>query len=213
MKIEYNYKKRSLVVFDLDGTLINFKRIDNSIISELFKDNWVISTLDKLLWKINDMDYISNCYGIFKARIGIYSLFSGYQKEELMKLYGKKYIELAMDETIEKYNHIKNLENLGYEVIIVTHNIFADGLNNYVPVTFALNKRKYFTGELLEKYNVIYVVGNNYVDDIKSAYLVKAYPIYIGKSKVVKRIIKGKAKNVENLFEAMKFIVSQHTWS
>lgn len=204
-----NSNKKSLVVVDLDGTLINFKSIDNKIINELFGKNYVVRFLDRILWKINELDYFSNCYAIFNIRIKIYAMFSKYTNSEIMGIYGDRYIELALNETVSGYNHIKSLRGENSEVIIVTHNVFADRLNKYVscvPIIFSLNKKKYFTEELLKKYNIIYLIGNNYTDDIKAAYAVKAFPIYIGKSKLVKKLIKGRGKIVDNIKGAIDFI-------
>lgn len=60
-------KESKLLIIDLDGTLIDFEKIDNAIIKELFSGNSFISIVDKILWKVNKLDVLGNGYARIKA--------------------------------------------------------------------------------------------------------------------------------------------------
>ena len=75
-------KESKLLIIDLDGTLINFEKIDNIIIASLFPESRVINSIDNILWKINRLDLFGNGYAGLKLRLAFYSLFSEYTFEE-----------------------------------------------------------------------------------------------------------------------------------
>lgn len=68
MKITERIQNSNLLIIDLDGTLINFEKIDNEIIKKIFGDNFIISMVDKILWKVNNLDLIANGYGRIKTK-------------------------------------------------------------------------------------------------------------------------------------------------
>ena len=53
-------KESKLLIIDLDGTLINFEKIDNIIIASLFPESRVINSIDNILWKINRLELFGN---------------------------------------------------------------------------------------------------------------------------------------------------------
>ena len=53
-------RESKLLIVDLDGTLIDFEKIDNMIISYLFPDNRLINSIDNILWKVNNLDVFGN---------------------------------------------------------------------------------------------------------------------------------------------------------
>ena len=44
---------RKTIIFDFDGTLTHFRKIDNMIIKDIFYGHNLILFLDKFLWLIN----------------------------------------------------------------------------------------------------------------------------------------------------------------
>lgn len=55
-------KSSKLLMIDLDGTIIDFEKIDHIIIKELFPSSRAISFIDNLLWTINRLDIFGNGY-------------------------------------------------------------------------------------------------------------------------------------------------------
>ena len=47
--------RKTFIIIDIDGTIINFKNIDNKIINEIYGKYKVALVIDKILWKINSL--------------------------------------------------------------------------------------------------------------------------------------------------------------
>lgn len=209
-------KDSKLLLIDLDGTLIDFEKIDNIIIQTLFQNNLVINTIDNILWKINKLDILGNGYTALKIRLAFYSLFSKHSYKHCKKVYGQMYANYANRELAYIYN--KNLSRLiedGYDIAIVTKNVYAENIlekrtimlkdelyKKIKLIVLRKGKKKKQFKEFIAKYkDRICVIGNNLSDDIISSYKIKSPYIYIGKSKIIKLII-----NFSNHFTKQKGI-------
>lgn len=226
-EIKKKYKESKLLIVDLDGTLIDFEKIDNIIIAELFPDSRVINTIDNILWKVNRLDVFGNGYAGLKLRLAVYSLFSKYSLKECKLHYSRIYSNLARIELYSVYNTtLKYIIENNYDIVIATKNVYAKNIleNNVFKIdsktrekikliVLKKNKKKQFK-DLVEKYNgKVCVIGNNLSDDILNSYRIKSPYIYIGKSKIVNIVIKftnkllGKRgmqfksiRNIKNIF-------------
>lgn len=200
--------KRNIVFVDIDGTINEFDTVDNKIIKEIFGNHMLVMFCDKLLWKINEFDFISNSMRIFKIRILIYSLLSFTSFSKKMLEYEKKYIKYTSEDIRKNYSlHLSKLENVGFEIRLVTHSEFTKYFKKYYPISILKNKPKYIE-RINKKIGISYMIGNNYTDDLKVTIKLGIKTIYIGKSKLVQRIIKGKAKNFSNIELAVNDIIN-----
>ena len=203
-EIKKKYKESKLLIVDLDGTLIDFEKIDNIIIAELFPDSRVINTIDNILWKVNRLDVFGNGYAGLKLRLAVYSLFSKYSLRECKAHYSRIYSNLARIELYSVYNTtLKYIIENNYDIVIATKNVYAKNIleNNIFKIdsktrekikliVLKKNKKKQFK-DLVEKYNgKVCVIGNNLSDDILNSYRIKSPYIYIGNSKIVNIVIK-----------------------
>lgn len=196
-------KESKLLIIDLDGTLIDFEKIDNIIIASLFPNNKIINSIDNILWKVNRLDIFGNGYAGLKLRLAFYSLFSNYTLDECKKEYKRLYDSIARMELTNIYNSIlADIIESGYDVAIVTKNVYAKELlkKNILGLDFRNGeklklivlkkaKKKQFK-EMVTKYNgKVCVIGNNLCDDIMNSYRIGSPYIYIGRSKAVNVII------------------------
>lgn len=211
---------KKILIMDIDGTLLeDFKSIYSQIINSLFGKSKAVMRLNLLLYKINDLDIISNSMFIFKSVIFFYSLISFTNFSKNLKQYEKLYVEKSKDEIIRNYNEVVVvLERLGYEVILISHSIYTNNFKKYIPTKIITprNKMKYIPKNM-SNLNIAYMVGNNFFDDIFSSFLLnKKYkkekinyssiPIYIGSSKAVTKLLKGRGFTFNNLSELLLFI-------
>lgn len=196
-------KKSKLLIIDLDGTLINFEKIDNIIIASLFPESRVINSIDNILWKINRLDLFGNGYAGLKLRLAFYSLFSEYTFEECKKEYNRLYDQIARTELLSIYNTtLSGIIDNGYDIAIVTKNVYAKNLlsknilgldiknkKKLKLIVLKKDKKKKFK-EMVKQYNgEVCVIGNNLSDDIINSYKIGSPYVYIGKSRVVSIII------------------------
>ena len=122
-------QESKLLIVDLDGTLIDFEKIDNMIIKQLFPDSRIIDTIDNILWKVNRLDVLGNGYASLKIRLAVYSMFSKYTLKECKRMYGAMYEELARVELASVYaSTLSKIIANGYKVAIVTRNVYAKNL-------------------------------------------------------------------------------------
>ncbi len=235
-KVLFNYdgkalkrlKDSKLLLIDLDGTLIDFEKIDNIIISTLFPNNQIINTIDNILWKINRLDILGNGYTALKIRLAFYSLFSKHSYKHCKKVYGKMYAQYANREIIYIYNRaLSKLIEDGYDIAIVTKNVYAENIldektimlkddlyKKIKLIVLKKGKKKQQFKEFISKYqDKICVIGNNLSDDIISSYKIKSPYIYIGKSKAIKFIInflnrftKQKGVQVRDILDVRKIL-------
>ncbi len=91
-------KESKILVIDLDGTLINFEKIDNAIIDGIFQNNKAIKFIDKILWSVNRLDVFGNGYLGLKIRLYVYSLFTGKTLKESKEKYRNGYEKYARPE-------------------------------------------------------------------------------------------------------------------
>lgn len=191
-KKTYPSKRSPLIIVDVDGTLLNFRKIDEQIIQELFASNKVVKKLDYLLWKINELDYISNTRIFFVLRMLLYAIFSNYSFFYLLDYYDRRYVVLGNKEMEENYQKVLRLKKYGYHICVLTHNFFSNGFADIVPLISTNKKKSYIRKFLLKKYHICYIIGNNYLDDMKTALAYGAIPFYVGKSKLVKDLVEKK---------------------
>lgn len=197
-------ERKKIVYIDVDGTLIDFKKLDNYIISKIYSKNKIVKLLDKLLWWVNDFDIIGYSNFIFYARMCLYSIVSLKNVKKVLCYYEllySKYVKEHINESLKSV--LMQLED-NYQVIIVTRNMYAKCISDCIdlPVLVVKNKNTFYS-KLYNNDNISYIIGNNYMDDIFSCYLLnmmykrnkiknEVTPIYIGKSKIVKWIVSKK---------------------
>lgn len=221
-------KDSKLLIIDLDGTLIDFEKIDNIIISTLFSNSRFVASIDNLLWKINKLDVFGNGYSGLKLRLRIYSLFSKYSAKQLKYKYGTMYGILAKKELRHVYNEtLRDILKKGYSVQIVTKNVYApvdlvDNLrrdleNNNLDLTFSTlkkDKNKFIKENILKHEGRACIIGNNLSDDIITSFRLGLPYIYIGKSLIVRAIIRITNKIFKNKgIQVTDFNKTKSFWS
>lgn len=207
---------KPLIIIDVDGTITNFKKIDNEIISDMYKDNRLVIALDKLLWKLNGLDYFTNKFFVFKLRMFFYSLLSlsGYRFN--MIKYQKEYVTKTKESFKGYFDTLHSIiENMGYETLLISHDRFAKNVDK--NIVCVRDKESYVLNNVYSSYDVIYVVGNNYMDDIRLGLKlrdlnsklnlnIQTNIVYIGKSRyLIEKVLKGKPVKSVSSFE--KFVL------
>ena len=207
--------KRELIIVDLDGTLCEFENGDHKIINDIFKESEAVLLLDKLLWRINRLDLISNTYAIFKVRIAVYSMMSFSDYVINMKTYKEMYYKFLKDVCVSNYyKYLHSFNNSKVEVLLLTHDSLAREFLKDVNLIVTRNKNSYIPS-LLKYYDIKAIVGNNFCDDILSAYKVnkiykkriskrRAIIVYVGNSSLVKLLTKNKVVNISDISDILK---------
>ncbi len=195
----------SIILVDLDGTLIDFKAIDDIIILKIFRNNRIVKFVNNILWKINLLDFFPNNGLIFSARMLIYNIFSKNSFFQTMVIYGELYEKYANESIINQYAKFDLLKERGYKIIVITQNMYCAKKFD-INIVSTSNKLKYVKKNF-DKENIKYVIGNNYHDDIKMAYNINAKAIYIGNSSLVKKILRKNSYNVCSIQEAVNVIL------
>lgn len=205
---------RRLAIIDIDGTINDFNKVDNEIISSIYGKNKIIKVLDRLLWKINSLDIITNQFIIFKARIYLYSLINRTKYKNDMELYKEEYVrksKLYFQQFMD--NEYTVLKKSGIEVMLLTCDPFDGFCEN--NVTVVQNKWQYIRDNAYNKYGKLYVVGNNYMDDISSGLKLRSKMsvcddvqiYYVGNSKILKKLLAKKGVQIcSNLKEVVNNI-------
>lgn len=221
-------KDSKLLIIDLDGTLIDFENIDNIIIQTLFPDSKAVKFIDKMLWKINKLDVLGNGYTGLKIRLKVYSLFSKYTMRQLKYKYGTMYGMLAKKELRHVYNEtLRNILLKGYSIQIVTKNVYApvdlvDNLKkdleknnlNLIFSTLKKNKNKFIKENVKTHEGRACIIGNNLSDDIITSFRLGLPYIYIGKSLIVRAIIRITNKIFKNKgIQVTRFDKTKSFWN
>ena len=122
-------RKIPVIVFDLDGTVTDFEKIDNEIIrNQIFKNHKVVLFLDKMAWKVNEQDIIKNTTIMLKLRLFVYSLISFLNFKEVLEEYEKLYIHYTAVDILKHIPYFNKLKQKGYHVIIISNNKIVDKL-------------------------------------------------------------------------------------
>lgn len=211
--------RRNIIFVDVDGTLIDFKSIDKQIIDNIYSDSKLVKFIDRILWWFNDFDLIGYSNAIFYARIFLYSILSKRKFKKSLVEYKYWYSKLAKKQiTSEFKNTLLDLEKNNYQVCVITRNMYAACLSELLEKTVHVVKdKKVFYAKLCYNYRVSHIIGNNYMDDIVSCYLLNLMykkrgirkavtPVYIGKSKVVRKIVKKEVKCFENFNTCIEYL-------
>lgn len=192
---------KSIILFDVDGTVTNFERIDNIAVFKCFKTSKIVMWLDKLLWCINRLDLIANNFPLFKFRIWIYSLLSFSNYKANLKVYETVYVEETKKEIAKYYaSQHERLKRLNMEIRFLSNNQLDTSTSSYIITV--KNKGKYVMKNICGKYDIVFVVGNNWSDDVRLGLKLRkknktTRPVYIGKSKVlIKFLLKKKQVEV-----------------
>ncbi len=191
-------KSSRLLMIDLDGTIIDFEKIDHIIIKELFPSSKAISFIDNLLWAINRLDIFGNGYAGLKLRLRLYSMIAKKDFVESKKEYGNMYSKLAEIEFLVVYKSLlKDILAKGYKIAIITKNVYAKNILNDINdsnisiIVLKKNKKEQFKKLIKENESKVCVIGNNLSDDILNSYRIGSPYIYIGKSKAINFITRG----------------------
>lgn len=175
--------RKEAIIFDLDGTITDFRLIDNEIITDMFKSKFVLF-LDKILWRINEQDVLKNTMIFLKIRLLLYSIFSGKNYAKIMKRYREEYFFKTYSEFRKMYELLLVIAKR-YEVIILSNNEFSKGIE-YGKITVTNSKSKHLSLlKFMKTYDIKYFVGNNLLDDILTVKGTSIRSIYVGKSRVV----------------------------
>ena len=196
-------KRRKILVFDFDGTISNFKEIDSKIIFELFSDSSLVKFLDKILWWVNEKDIIRNSMLLLKLRILVYSFISATKFSYNLREYKRRYFFYSCSSL---RNVIDLLEEISKttKVIVLSNNSFTRGIAcRNLRVKYTSSKKKYIK-ELAKHRDIPYMIGNNLLDDILVARLLKIKSIYIGRSLFV-RIFGKPSYSFYNIEECLNF--------
>ena len=190
--------RKEAIIFDLDGTITDFRLIDNEIITDMFKSKFVLF-LDKILWRINEQDVLKNTMIFLKIRLLLYSIFSGKNYVKIMKRYREEYFFKTYSEFRKMYELLIVIAKR-YEVIILSNNEFSKGIE-YGKITVTNSKSKHLSLlKFMKTYNIKYFVGNNLLDDILTVNGTSIRSIYVGKSRVVSAF----AYDTCDIFEFLK---------
>lgn len=201
-------ENQKAIILDLDGTLIDFKTIDNLIINSVFEKNLFIKYLDLFLWIFNGLDIFPNRNGMLKIRLAMYSFFSKYKSNDLFEIYKKIYVNEVKKEIIFKEILLESLEKMGYKVFIISNNNLSKKVNHQ-DIIVPKEKKEVEIKKIMENYHVKYFIGNNYSDDIAIAKKLDIMPIYIGESCLVKKMSNKQKKfycikNIDDIIEIIK---------
>lgn len=206
---------KPLIIIDVDGTITDFKQIDHEIISLMYEKNKFVIALDKLLWRINGLDYFTNKFWIFKFRIFLYSILSLSNYKFNMIKYQKNYVAKTRQD-FNKYFDVLHpkIEKMGYETLLLSHDRFAGNVSN--KIICVRDKKRYVLDNVYSSYDVIYVIGNNYMDDIKLGLKlqklnndldvkIETNIVYVGTSRyLIEKVLINKSVKCVNTFE--KFV-------
>lgn len=188
--------EKKTIVFDLDGTLSDFERIDHEIIGELFPKSKLVKLIDKFAWFINKKDIIKNTMPILILRLVFYAVISGKSPKDVLNKYRQKYFFKTYDDIRKIYPELLKLCKK-YRVRIISNNKYSKGIQyKKVKVKYMRSKLKFVKSLKRNKHDILYIVGNNLCDDIITARLSNSNSIYVGKSKLIKLFSNNSFDNI-----------------
>ena len=191
-------RKVPVIVFDLDGTVTDFRKIDNKIIrNHIFKNHKLTLALDKIAWKINEQDIIKNTTLMLKFRLLLYSLISGSNFKAVFEEYKVMYTELTMKEILKRLPYFKSLEEKGYHVIIISNNKITDRILIKSVEIYSTRSKILALENLQESCFIRLMVGNNLLDDIIPSYFHGIDYRYVGKK--LKFLNRRRISDIEEL--------------
>ena len=187
----------NLVISDFDGTLYNFKKIDNKIIQDVFSDHKVVLVIDKILWKINALGIFGNSMIGLKLRLFIYSLLTfNLTYRHVYISYAVMYKRLAKKKYKRKLWLIRQIEKKGYTFIILTNNRFTRDMDTE-HIIYTSKKRS-----VLKEYPPEYLIGDNFWDDYRNRPKGTKY-VHVGNGIVSKF---KNVKKINNFYEIFNVI-------
>lgn len=199
---------RKAIVFDLDGTLNSFKEMDHEIIQEIFSKHgklpFLVKWMDAIMWFINDLEMMGNTMPKLMFRFQILSFISGLMKEDIFRRYKRLYRKKNARYLQKREDFLKQILVKGFIPLIVSNNGLSSGMQVAGDNIITVVKKEKELEYLKERYQIQYLVGNNYCDDIKNARKIGAIPIYVGGSPIVKCLMKKNEKiisHIEQIFE------------
>lgn len=200
-KIWRELDKVPTIVFDLDGTVTNFRRIDNKIIrEEIFSQNKFVIFIDRLAWSVNQIDVIKNTTIMLVLRLFVYSIFAGKNYKKVIEKYRERYISYSKEEILKNKDVILSLKEKGYHVIILSNNRIADKLYLEEAEITSVNSKYKAMKEIKKDCRIYYFIGNNLMDDIITAKRLGVRGIYIGNSPFIpQRLVYAKIKSLRQL--------------
>ncbi len=188
----------NLVISDFDGTLYNFKIIDNKIIQNIFSEHKAVLAIDNFLWKINALGIFGNSMRGLKLRLFIYSLLTfNLTYRHVYISYAVLYKRLAKKKYKRKLWLIRQIEKKGYIFIILTNNRFTRDMDTE-HIIYTSKKRS-----VLKEYPPEYLIGDNFWDDYRNRPNGTKY-IHVGKGIVSKFKNVRKIKNFYDIFDVIK---------
>lgn len=238
MKDQIKHTKKVCVI-DIDGTLLqSFKKIYCNIVEDIYRESRSAIKFNRFLYKINDFDFISNSMGIFLFSMFLTTCVAYWSPNHIRKKeiklrqvfqdnisrYRAAYVAQAKQEVVSHYEmYIRPLEKMGYTIELISHNLYTQEFAYCLPIQIQTprNKKRYIPHKM-SHLHVEYMIGNNYSDDIVTAYLLNrryrhksipfyCVPIYIGNSKFVKFLLRGHGKSCSSLPEMLSFIEERNS--
>ena len=172
---------KRIVVMDLDGTIFDdFFEVDRKIIEQIFNFNKFVLVIASGARSINNLGFIKNTTNMLKLRLFIYNLFIKKRFRQVLSEYKTNYIRFVYEALNRNSCHIDMLEKEKFDIVILSNNKYSATLStkyNIITVKSKISKLR----ELSKRYGdkLIFVVGDNYFDDIFPARKLKIANIYL----------------------------------
>lgn len=205
MNLDYGYKVPT-IIFDLDGTITDFEKIDNRIIrEEIFSNCNIVLAIDKLAWDFNRLDILKNTTIMLKLRLFLYSILSKVEYSKVLNRYNDLYLRYSKQYILKHKKLIKFLKAKGYHIIVLSNNKLADNLYLEEAEITSVNSKLKALQKLKKYCDIECFVGNNLMDDIIPAKANAIVPIYRGRSPLKKVLKKFKILTIPKIECLKKF--------
>lgn len=197
--------KLDAIVFDLDGTIFeDFLKRDEFHIRRIFEENKLVLFIDTIARFINSFDILKNNTFLLKVRLKLYSILSLKNHSEVLEAYKSWYkeeLKWAIISQIPKLKYVRR-----YKIIVLSNNLFSNDVvigPEYLTecnFCFITSKGKFKSLKDLKKdYNIKFMVGNNFLDDIFPANILGIKTIYFGKNTIVKALSKYSTEHFDKI--------------